>query len=156
MGCQTKWIIPFPNKYILDSSKLKEFADDNFTFDENRREFSKGVENTGGKAEIAHHKENKCDKKTEICFWNGGKSCRKRGKCRLLAFSPCTTILLKGFFLKVIKSRDCVVKSYFNLAFPIQTKNIQFICFINCLPQIVAFNHSEKETFVGKGENAAN
>ena len=33
-------------RQILDSSKLKEFADDNFKFDENGREFFKRVENT--------------------------------------------------------------------------------------------------------------
>ena len=38
----------------LDSSKLKEFADDNFQFDENERQFSKRVENTVGKGKIAH------------------------------------------------------------------------------------------------------
>ena len=39
---------------ILDSSKLKEFADDNSKFDENGREFSKKVENTVVNGEIAH------------------------------------------------------------------------------------------------------
>ena len=34
-------------------SKLKEFADDNFKFDENGRKSSKRVENTVGKGEIA-------------------------------------------------------------------------------------------------------
>ena len=43
----------FPNDEILDSSKLKEFADDNFEFDEKGRKFSKRVENTAGKGEIA-------------------------------------------------------------------------------------------------------
>ena len=38
---------------MLDASKLKEFADDNFKFDENDRKFSKRVENTVGKREIA-------------------------------------------------------------------------------------------------------
>ena len=33
-------------KFKLDSSKLKEFVDDNFKFDENRRKFFKQVENT--------------------------------------------------------------------------------------------------------------
>ena len=42
-------IQPFPKRGILDSSKLKEFADDNFIFDENGRKFSKQVENTVGK-----------------------------------------------------------------------------------------------------------
>ena len=39
---------PFPNNKF-NSSKLKEFADGNFKLDENGREFSKQVENTGGK-----------------------------------------------------------------------------------------------------------
>ena len=34
---------PFPKRQILDSSKLKEFADDNFKFDENGRKVSKQV-----------------------------------------------------------------------------------------------------------------
>ena len=32
---------------------MKEFADDNFKFGENNRQFSKRVENTVGKGEIA-------------------------------------------------------------------------------------------------------
>ena len=46
----------FPKRQILDSSKLKEFADDNFHFDKNGRKFSKPVENTVGKGEIACYK----------------------------------------------------------------------------------------------------
>ena len=37
--------------------KLKEFADDNFKFDENGRKLSKWVENTVGKGEIASYKQ---------------------------------------------------------------------------------------------------
>ena len=48
---------PFPKRQILDSSKLREFADDNFKFDENAREFSKRVENAVGKGEIAHYEQ---------------------------------------------------------------------------------------------------
>ena len=44
---------PYPKRQILDSSKLKGFADDNFKFDENGRMFLKRVENTVGKGEIA-------------------------------------------------------------------------------------------------------
>ena len=44
---------PITRRYILDSSKLKEIADNNFEFDENLRKFSKQVENTVGKGEIA-------------------------------------------------------------------------------------------------------
>ena len=39
---------------MLESSKLKEFPDDNFKFYKNGRKFSKCVENTVGKGEIAH------------------------------------------------------------------------------------------------------
>ena len=44
---------PFPKGQILDSSKLKEFADDNFKCNENGRKFSMG-RNTMGKGEIAY------------------------------------------------------------------------------------------------------
>ena len=48
---------PFPKQQILDFSKLKEFADDNFEFDENGGHFSKRVENTVGIREIIHYKQ---------------------------------------------------------------------------------------------------
>ena len=44
---------PITRQQILDSSKLKEFADDNFKFDENVRKLTKQVENDVGKGEIA-------------------------------------------------------------------------------------------------------
>ena len=47
----------FPKRQILDSSILKEYADDNFEFDENGILFFKCVENTVGKGEIAHHEQ---------------------------------------------------------------------------------------------------
>ena len=47
----------FPKRQILESSKLKEFADDNFKFNENGRKFSKWVENTVGKGEIARYEQ---------------------------------------------------------------------------------------------------
>ena len=46
-----------PNDKILDFSKLKEFADDNFKFDKNGRKLSKWVENTVGKEEIARYEQ---------------------------------------------------------------------------------------------------
>ena len=55
-GCN-KNVLPFPKRQILDSSKLKEFADDNFKFDENGRKFPKSVENTVGKGEIARYEQ---------------------------------------------------------------------------------------------------
>ena len=44
-----------PLQILLDSSKLKEFADDNFKFEENGRKLSKRVENTVGKGKVAHY-----------------------------------------------------------------------------------------------------
>ena len=49
----TKYVYPFPKRQILDSSKLKEFADDNCEFVKTEEKFSKRVENTAGKGEIA-------------------------------------------------------------------------------------------------------
>ena len=40
-----------------DSSKLKEFADNNFAFDENGGKFSERVENSVEKGEIARNKQ---------------------------------------------------------------------------------------------------
>ena len=47
----------FPKRQILDSSKLKEFTDDNFIFHETGRKFSKRIENTLGKGEIARNEQ---------------------------------------------------------------------------------------------------
>ena len=43
----------FPKRQILDSSTLKVCVNDNFKFDENGVKFSKMLENTVGKGEIA-------------------------------------------------------------------------------------------------------
>ena len=40
-------------RQILDTSKLEEFADDSFKFDENGGKFSERVENAVGRGEIA-------------------------------------------------------------------------------------------------------
>ena len=48
---------PLPKQQILDSSRLKEYADDYFKFDEHGRKFSKRVENTAGRGEIAHYQQ---------------------------------------------------------------------------------------------------
>ena len=44
---------PFPNNKFWTLSKLKEFADNNFEFDENGRKFFNRVENAVGKGENA-------------------------------------------------------------------------------------------------------
>ena len=51
--CPVEIFQAFPKRQILDPSKLKVFADDNFKLHENGRKFSNGVENTVGKGEIA-------------------------------------------------------------------------------------------------------
>ena len=48
---------PFPKQQILNSSELKQSADNNFKFDENSKKFSKWVENTVGKGEIARYEQ---------------------------------------------------------------------------------------------------
>ena len=47
---------PLPDDKFY-SSKLKEFADDNFKTDENGKKLSKWIENTVGKGEIAYYKQ---------------------------------------------------------------------------------------------------
>ena len=51
-GFFPRFVNPFPNDDILDFSKFKACADDNFEFDENDRKFSKRVENTVRKGEL--------------------------------------------------------------------------------------------------------
>ena len=52
---RTPWgySLTLPKRQMLDYSKLKEFANDNFKFVENGRKLSKQIENTVGKGEIA-------------------------------------------------------------------------------------------------------
>ena len=50
-------IQPITRLQILDSSKLREIADDNLKCDENGRKLSKQVENTVGKEEIARYEQ---------------------------------------------------------------------------------------------------
>ena len=47
----------FPKRQILDSAKLKEFADDNFKFDEKGGTLSKWLENTEGQGEINRYEQ---------------------------------------------------------------------------------------------------
>ena len=67
---------------MLDSSKLKEFADDNFKFDENGRDFSIRVQNCVG----------------------------KRTNCLLDAISPFPTVFSKEFFCRHVKRMACLGK----------------------------------------------
>ena len=74
-------INPLPDDKFY-TSKLKEFADDNFKFDENGRKLSQ----------------------------MGGKHCGKRRNCLLQAISPFPTVFSKGLFPRGIKNCHCVGK----------------------------------------------
>ena len=54
---QSKNLFGKDKQQILDGSKLKEFADDNFKLDESGQKFSKWLENTAGKGEIARYEQ---------------------------------------------------------------------------------------------------
>ena len=47
----------------------------------------------------------------KICFGKGRKYSGKKRKCWLPAFSPFCTMFSKAFFLRVIKTQVCVVKT---------------------------------------------
>ena len=53
----SQWQLTHYQTYKFKTSKLKEFADDNFKFDENGRKLSKQVEHTVGKGKIAHYEQ---------------------------------------------------------------------------------------------------
>ena len=76
---------PFLKRQILDSSKLKQFADDNFKFDENGKKFSKQAENIVGKGEIAHYGQ-------------------------FLLFPQTVTVFSKDLHYKHVKTRACLGK----------------------------------------------
>ena len=49
-----KFHLLFPKGQVLDSSKLKDLADNNFKFDKNGAKYSKTVENTMGEGDMTH------------------------------------------------------------------------------------------------------
>ena len=73
---------------ILDCSKLKESADNNFKLGENDRKLSKWVENTVGKGEIARYEPHFDTLKIYSC----GKHCEKRRNCLYQAISSFPTV----------------------------------------------------------------
>ena len=54
--------------------------------------------------------QNKCDLKIGNYLGKGRKPCVQRRKCWLPAFSPFPTMFSKGYFVRVVKSWDCVLK----------------------------------------------
>ena len=60
--------------------------------------------------ESIFRQQNKCYLKTEIIFGMGTKHCGKRRKCWLQCWSPFCTMFSKGFFFRVVKRRDYMIK----------------------------------------------
>ena len=95
--------LPFAKQQMLDSSKLKAFADHNFKVDENGRKFSKWVQ----------------------------KYCGKRRNGSLRAISPFPTVFSKdsfrhqGLFGKGLKSIDYI---FFNHR---RQRDIVFACLLH-------------------------
>ena len=83
---------------ILDSTKLKEFADDNLKFDENGKKFSEWVDNTAGKGEFA------CSEQFLLfpqCFQ---KSCTADTKKQGLVWERAkpSTLMISSFDMKAV------------------------------------------------------
>ena len=74
-------LITLSQTQILDSSKPKKFADDNFKFDENGGKFSEREK----------------------------KTCKRRN-CLLRAISHLTTVFSKDFCCRHVKTRACLGK----------------------------------------------
>ena len=127
---------PITRWQILDSSKLKDFAHNNFEFDENGRKLSKQVENTVGKREIARSSNfsfshsvfkrlvSQKRQKVSLCgngfthyhtmphsdalkIYSCGKHCEKRRNCLLQAISPFLTMLSTHIF-----HSKCILKHH--------------------------------------------
>ena len=75
--------LTLPKQQVLGSPKLKEFADDNFKYDENGEKFSKRVENAVG----------------------------KKRNCSLRAISLFPSVFSKVKYYRHVKSRACLGKS---------------------------------------------
>ena len=124
---------PLPDDKILDWSKLKGFADENFNFYENGRKVSKRVENTVGKEKLlvmsnfsfshsgfkrlvsqGRQKVSLCGnglnlaEMIEQVFKTGEKNVGKGENAGHQHFFPFSTMFPKAFFFKFVKSQDCV------------------------------------------------
>ena len=87
---------PLPDDKILDWSKLKQSADNNFEFDVNSRKFSKLVENTVGKGEIARDEQFLL---FSLCFQ---RACFARASTGVIVWElvkPFTWPMTKSFFM---------------------------------------------------------
>ena len=89
---------------MLDSSKLKKFADNNFQFDEGGGKFLKTVKNTAGKGEIASNKQFLPFPQffQETCFGLFGKGLRNHQKKKDYFLPSNVSIMLLFSCLKML------------------------------------------------------
>ena len=90
--------------------------------------------------------QNKCDQKIEICSEKGRKHSGKRVKCWLPAFSSFPIIFSKGCLPRIVKSGDCVVKSYTGSSFGVY----HFIVRKGEMLVTIFFSFSHDTGFYGK------
>ena len=122
---------PLPDDKILNRSKLKQSADDNFDFDENSRKFSKRLENTVGKGEIARYEQfllvPQCFQKA--CFPEASKGVIVWEWVKL---SVATDISYSGSLIHTKDHQCCRLESF-------SFSSWKLIFFCKCCPDISRF-----------------
>ena len=93
---------------MFDSSQLKEFADDNFKFDENGRKLSKWASSQAKDTKVVHNEQSGVSILGLRRCQMGRKHCGKKGNCSLRAISPFPTVFSKGLFPRGVKRCHCV------------------------------------------------
>ena len=98
-------------------------------------------------------RQNECDSKTEFALGRVENTQGKGSKCWLPAFSSFPTMFSKGYFLGVVKSRDCVKR--FNRDEIFGVVNMEDIWWqqFKC-DQNTGICHQKARNFVEKGEKA--
>ena len=83
----------------------------------------------------------------------GRKHFAKRGKCWLPAFSPFSRMVSKGFFFRVVKCQDFVVKSLQKFYCSSKLKALADDK-VNVAQVSDTYLREQTENIMGKGENA--
>ena len=119
---------PLPSDKILNWSKLKQSADGNFEFDVNSRKFSKLLENTVGKGEIARHEQfllfPQCFQKA--CFPGASKG--------VIVWEWVNPLPNNPWFFTTMRNRPCK-----NIAGKGDASYLFLQCFLSFLKQISFF-----------------
>ena len=83
LGWDTGLLSTFFTRQILDFCKLKEIANDNLEFGENGEKFSKRVQNTVGKGEIACYEQFLLFQQYFQKIWQKNEQMLSKGSCFL-------------------------------------------------------------------------